>query len=105
MLGHVEAVPFDGMHRHEVLLTILQSLLGMILLLNMRYSTGEAVVLFVLWLVQFLFPHSREAMIYVYGGLIAGGIVEILLGRRTVEALPDFAANIRTHVLRQPPRK
>ena len=104
-LGHLQAVPFDGMHRHEVLLTILQSLLGMILLLNMRYSTAEALVLFVLWLVQFLFPRSRDAMIYVYGALIAGGVVEILLGRRTVEALPHFAENIRVHVLRTAPRK
>ena len=42
--GHVAAVPFDGMHRHEILLTILQSLLGMVLLLNMRYTRGEAAV-------------------------------------------------------------
>jgi cation:H+ antiporter len=104
-LGHVAAVPFDGMHRHEILLTILQSLLGMVLLLNMRYSTLEALAIFVLWLIQFLFPHSREGMLYVYGALIAGGLVEIALGRRTVEALPSFAHNLRAHVRRPATRK
>jgi cation:H+ antiporter len=104
-LGHVAAVPFDGMHRHEILLTILQSLLGMILLLNMHYSTSEAVVIFLLWLVQFLFPHSRDVMLYVYGALIVGGLVEIFLGRRTVEALPAFVQNLKAHVGRPAPRK
>ena len=48
------------MHRHEILLTILQSLLGMVLLLNMRYSAFEALMIFVSWFVQFVVPQLRE---------------------------------------------
>jgi cation:H+ antiporter len=62
-LGHLAAVPFDGMHRQEILLTILQSLLGMVLLMNMRYSWWEALVLFGLWFVQFCVPSLRVAVI------------------------------------------
>ena len=104
-LGHVAAVPFDGMHRHEILLTILQSLLGMILLLNMRYSFGEALMIFVAWFVQFVFPNLREEMLYVYGVLIAGGLVQVLLGHRSCEALTHFAAHWRTHVAGRAPGK
>jgi cation:H+ antiporter len=104
-LGHVAAVHFDGMHRQEILLTILQSLLGMILLLNMKYSALEAVAIFVLWLVQFVFPQVREGMLYVYGVLIVGGLVEAARGKRNFEALTSFAHQWRVHVAASAPGK
>jgi cation:H+ antiporter len=97
-VGSVSAIPFDGMHRHEILLTILQSLLGMVLLLNMRYSAMEAAVLFALWLVQFVFPEVREEIEYVYGVAIVGGLVQVFRGARTVDAFRSFAQHWRTHV-------
>ena len=104
-LGHVAGVHFDGMHRQEILLTILQSLLGMILLLNMRYSALEAVAIFVLWLVQFVFPQVREGMLYVYGVLIVGGLVEAVRGRRNFDALTSFTHQWRIHVAASAPGK
>ena len=97
-LGHVAAVPFDGMHRDEILMTILQSLLGMILLLNMRYSMFEASMLFVLWGIQFAVPSLREEMLYVYGVAIAGGLVQLLRGGRTAHAFGAFARQWGAHV-------
>lgn len=99
-VGHVVAVPLDGMHRHEVLLTILQSLLGMLLLVNMRYSGLEALALFVLWFVQFTVPSLREEIMYVYGILIAIGVVDLWRGRRGLEAASAFARQWRAHVAR-----
>jgi cation:H+ antiporter len=90
-MGQVVAVPFDAMQRDEILLTILQSLLGMILLLNMRYSVGEAFALFALWFIQFVFPHVREEILYVYAVLIVIGVAQVLLGRRSFEAVRSFA--------------
>ena len=52
--------------RQEILLTILQSLLGFLLLLNMQLRFHEALLIFVLWLIQFAIPSSRHVMIYVY---------------------------------------
>ena len=97
-VGHVVAVHFDGMQRDEILLTILQSLLGMVLLLNMRYSMGEALVLFVLWLIQFVFPHVREEILYVYAVLIVIGLAQVLLGRRRFEAVSSFAEHWKTRI-------
>ncbi|MFI5183907.1 MAG: hypothetical protein ACHQNV_05890 [Vicinamibacteria bacterium] len=104
-LGHVAAVHFDGMHRDEILLTILQSLLGMILLLNMRYSALEAAAIFVLWLVQFVFPQVRVGMLYVYAVLSDGGLAEAARGKRNFEALTSFAHQWRVHVAASPPGK
>ncbi|HEX9148065.1 MAG TPA: hypothetical protein VF958_02785, partial [Thermoanaerobaculia bacterium] len=64
--GDLRPLVFDEMQRHEILLTILQSFLGFLLLLNLELRFHEALVLFVFWLTQFLFPATRHVMIYVY---------------------------------------
>jgi len=98
--GQMMAVPLDGMHRHEVLLTILQSLLGMILLLNMRYSMGEAAMIFAMWFVQFVVPSLRVEIMFVYGFLILGGLVQLFRGRRGISAFRIFARQWRRNVAR-----
>ncbi|PYQ05774.1 MAG: hypothetical protein DMF82_07705 [Acidobacteria bacterium] len=97
-LGHLAAVPFDGMHRHEILLTILQSLLGLVLLMNMRYSWWEALVLFVLWFVQFCVPSLRVQVIEAYVVLIVLGFGQALFGRRRFEAFAVFGERWRQRV-------
>jgi cation:H+ antiporter len=94
-LGHVAAIPFDSQHREEILLTVLQSLLGMVLLINMRYSALEALGIFVLWFVQFMVPGSRAAMIYVYAAFIAVGVAQMFTGRRRANAFAAFARQWR----------
>ena len=94
-LRRLAVVPFDGMHRHEILLTVLQSLLGMLLLVNMRFSWWEAAVIFVLWFVQFVVPGIRVQVIYAYVVAIALGVLQILLGRRRLLAFSAFARLMR----------
>ena len=98
-LGHMAAIPFDGMHRHEILLTLLQSLLGMVLLMNMRYSWWEALVVFVLWFVQFCVPSLRVQVIGAYAVLIVLGLLQALFGRRSFEAFTVFGERWRSRVL------
>jgi len=65
-LGHPAAVPIAE-HRVELILTVLQSLLGMVLLANLRFQAYEAAGLFVLWLAQFMCPGWREEICFFYG--------------------------------------
>jgi cation:H+ antiporter len=102
-LGGVHVIAFDGMQRQEILLTILQSLLGMLLLVNMRYSTWEAVALFVLWFVQFLMPGLRAAILYVYGALVVVGLVQMLEGGRSTKAFKAFRYHFVKYVLEREP--
>ncbi len=95
--GEVRAVPFDPMQRQEILLTILQSVLGMLLLLNMRYSGGEALILFLLWFVQFVIPSIRGEIMYVYGAFILGALAQLPRGNRNLEALHAFAHQWRRY--------
>lgn len=95
--GHVTTIPFDAMHRGEILLTLLQSLLGMVLLVNMRYTRAEAFVLLGLWFVQFVVPTLREELLWVYGAFILGGLLQMALGWRSVAAFPAFAREWKSH--------
>ncbi len=52
--GGFASIPFDDHQRLEIILTIGQSFLGLVLLANMRFSWWEAALLFVLWAVQFV---------------------------------------------------
>jgi cation:H+ antiporter len=64
-LGHVASVPMAE-HRVELLLTLLQSALGMTLLANLRFQGYEALGLFALWFAQFMRPDWREEVCVVY---------------------------------------
>ena len=52
-LGRVATISFDEHQRLEILMTIGQSLLGALLLANMRFAWWEAALLFALWATQF----------------------------------------------------
>ncbi len=83
--GRIQPLVFDQFQRTEILLTILQSFLGVLLLLDLQLKMFEAALLFVFWFVQFVVPSWREEMIYVY---LAWCIVEIarLLAARSAPA-------------------
>jgi cation:H+ antiporter len=52
-LGHLGTIDFDPHQELEILMTIGQSLLGALLLANMRFNWWEASLLFALWAIQF----------------------------------------------------
>ena len=67
---------FDTAQRVEIVLTLLQTALGMVVLANMEFDWFDATALFVLWVVQFLAPHLREEVSLAY----ALWIVILLVG-------------------------
>ena len=58
---------FYDAQRLEILLTLLQTGLGMMLLANMEFDWLDATILLVLWLAQFLRPSLREEVAVAYG--------------------------------------
>ncbi len=49
-------IPLTSLQFHELLLTAAQSLLGVVILANLRFTLGEAILLFILFLAQFVSP-------------------------------------------------
>jgi cation:H+ antiporter len=93
--GSTAPLPLDVHQRIEIALTMLQSLLGWLLLMSMSLSGGEAAVLFVFWLAQFLLPSIRIQMIGVYGGWCLWEVAQVALGRKSWAAGPAFARTWR----------
>jgi len=58
---------FDSAQRLEILLTLLQTGVGVMLLANMEFDWLDATIIFVLWLAQFLRPSLREEIVLAYG--------------------------------------
>jgi cation:H+ antiporter len=69
-IGYPAAVPIAA-HRGELVLTLLQSVLGVVLLANLDFRAHEALGLFALWFAQFLVPEWREEISWIYAAWIA----------------------------------
>jgi cation:H+ antiporter len=79
--GTINPLPTDTRQTEEVLLTAAQSLLAVVLLINLRMTLWEGAILFVLFLAQFLTPHSivpRNAFSVMY--FVAAGIFLVRQG-------------------------
>jgi len=63
--GGPEPVPLAE-HRVELILTLLQNAVGLVLLANFTFHAYEALGLFALWLAQFLVPGWREEIAVLY---------------------------------------
>jgi len=83
-MGKFAPVIFDGHQKAEILLTIIQSYLGFLFLVNMEFRFFEAVGLFMLWFVQFLVPGIRGEITWIYGAwaFIGTGLLVKNFGKR-----------------------
>ncbi|MGZ5433860.1 MAG: hypothetical protein ACXW5U_11085 [Thermoanaerobaculia bacterium] len=84
--GEIRPLPFDELQRNEILLTILQSFLGFLLLMNLRLAMHEALIIFIFWVVQFSVPSIREEMILVYALWCVIEIVKMIAAREAPAA-------------------
>jgi len=110
--GAPSAIPFDAQQELEILMTLGQSLVGMLFLVNMRLTWWEASTLFGLWAIQFAlspFPPgpgvigflARNIHWYVtvaYLAWFGGGVLYYLFRPQKAQAFALFAAMWRRHV-------
>jgi cation:H+ antiporter len=112
-LGAPTAIPFDNGQEIELLLTVAQALVAMLLLANMEFSWWEAAGLFTLYVVQFvlstlhpaspawlvnLAANNREyttAVYFAWGGLQG---IRMLARREMPPVARAFAETWRSHV-------
>ncbi len=91
-VGHVAAIPLDATQSRDLLLTLAQSLLGAIFLLNMELAWWEALGLFVLFLIQFgdVGGGVRVYVTWVYFAWCGVEVIRVIFGSRKAEALRHF---------------
>jgi cation:H+ antiporter len=73
--GTPASLPFDGPQREEILLTLMQSVVAVLLVLNMRFEWWDATLLFVLWLAQFLVPDWRTPIMWAYAAWAVASVL------------------------------
>jgi len=86
---------FDAPQQVEILLTLLQTLLGVLLLANMEFDWLDASALLVLWLIQFIVPHLREEVSVVYGVWIVVLLGQLVLGKKKFLVWRYFLETVR----------
>jgi len=110
--GRVSMIPLDDRQQLELLMTIAQSLIGMIFLVNMELAWWEATALFSLWGVQFAFSpvppgpgvfgfvatHIHWWVTLAYLAWVVLGLVRMFMGKRQPEAFRKFAMMWRAHI-------
>lgn len=86
---------FDAPQRIEIVLTLLQTLLGVLLLANMEFDWLDASALLVLWLVQFVVPHLREEVSVVYGVWMVFLLGQFVAGKKRFMVWKYFLETVR----------
>jgi cation:H+ antiporter len=110
--GEPAPIPLDEQQRLELLMTIGQSMVGMVFLVNMELLWWEAGALFGLWFIQFLASpiqpdgtllgnvagHVHEYITYFYFLWFAVESVRALFGKREPAAVRLFGKMWREHI-------
>ena len=86
---------FDAAQRLEIVLTLLQTGLGVVLLANMEFDWLDATALFVLWAVQFFVPHLREEVALGYGVWILVLVIGFVIRGKRLLAPKYFWETVR----------
>ncbi|MEO7653295.1 MAG: hypothetical protein ABIZ80_22790 [Bryobacteraceae bacterium] len=107
--GEPSTIVFDDQQRLEILMTLGQSLVGALFLINMELRWWEAGALFALWAIQFAFSPiapgpgllgtlAANIHRYITGAYLLWAAIEVarmLLGRRKADAFVQFAQLMR----------
>lgn len=102
---HISEIPLDAGQQTELLLTIGQSLVGAVFLVNMEFSWMEAGAMFGLFVAQFALPpfFGEQTRFWIAIAFLAWAglaVVMMLFERRVPEAFRAFGAMWREHVSR-----
>ncbi|OGU16998.1 MAG: hypothetical protein A2X61_07545 [Ignavibacteria bacterium GWB2_35_12] len=83
--GH--SLILDARQSEEFLLTLAQTILGFAIILNLRFHIRDAIILFCLFFIQFLFPGTQARTIIAIVYFVIGGSIIVI---RRKEALAVF---------------
>ena len=86
---------FDAAQRLEIILTLLQSALAMVVLFNMEFDWLDATGLFGLWAIQFFVPDLRVHVSIAYALWIVVLLVGFVIHRKPPLALQHVAATLK----------
>ncbi len=99
-VGSFQPIHFDEHQRLEILLTIVQSFLGFLFLASMDFGAVEAIGLFALWLLQFIWPGIREEILVVYLIWIGVEMARLFFQKERLPALGISKRLVKKYLLK-----
>ena len=75
--GHIGPMILDSRQIEEILITSSQSLLGLVMLVNLRFSVKEAMLLLILFITQLVFTSTEVR--YIYSAIYLGSAIFMLV--------------------------
>jgi cation:H+ antiporter len=101
--GTPSGFAFNAQQRSELLLTIAQSLVAMMFLINMEFAWWEALAMFLLFAIQFVLPafFGDSARVWITAAFFvwtAGDLVLFAIRKPARNALSSFLETWRDHV-------
>jgi len=108
-MGRISTIPLDVHHREEILLSMMMTFYGCATLAKLRFTRGNAIILFVLWLAQFIYPgnftfmpeiplignNSRIVTSIIFGFLTAYEVIRHRKEFRIVDGIRETVRLIR----------
>lgn len=107
-LGAPSGFAFDSAQKTELLLTIGQSFVSMLFLLNMHFSFLEAIAIFSLFAIQFVLPafwgdEARRYISWAFFIWTAAGLIVFGVRRPKINAVSSFLHTWKEHFGRRVP--
>ena len=96
--GAPTAIVFDSQQELELLMTLGQSVVGTLFLINMELAWWEATALFVLFFVPFTNPAAAMPVTILYFAWAAVELIRLVGGRRRPAAFELFLKTWMEHV-------
>jgi cation:H+ antiporter len=93
--GAMTPIAFDAHQLTEILLTVLQSYLSILFLMDLEVHIKDAAGLLILWAAQFFVPHIREEIMVVYGIWIIAEVFILVRQKKLTYALRKFQGHAR----------
>ncbi len=84
---------FSPLQLQEIGLTLMQSLLSLLFLMDLEINVWEALGLFSLWGFQFFYPSGREFAMILYGVGILAEVILLALKKKLFYALVEYRRN------------
>jgi cation:H+ antiporter len=93
--GGLEPMLLDHRQREEIFLTAAQSAFALVVIADFRFRVGEALLLFLLFVPQFVFVHDAARLVEAAAYLVLTGIVLVRspTARQSVRGLLPWARN------------
>jgi cation:H+ antiporter len=90
-MAKVSVIPLDLLHREEIFLSTMMMFYGCACLAKLRFTTFEAIIMFSLWFIQFLFSNTRLTISFMF---VFFALSTLVYHRREINLFRSFKETV-----------